>query len=118
MHGRKFKNNWLVFLNEWINKEIEYAKDNWLNSLERDLINLRTAILVNRLSTMAYDDNPNMTVSVHLLDIVKKHIFFYLWSDRIFLEKCFAVVSCLNLKFARRLYRMINNVLKLKMKKY
>lgn len=118
LNGRKFKKNWLIYLENGINQEIAYAKENKLWSLRRKLLVARVGVVVNWLSTMAYDNKPNMTVSVQLLDIVKKDMFFYLWSDRTFLEKCFAVVSCFNLKFAWRLYRMINNLLKLKMKKY
>lgn len=117
LHGRKFKKNWLVFLNEWINKEIEYAKNNNLFGLERDLLNSRTVILINWLSTMAFDMTPDMKVAIPLLNLVKKNLFFYLKLNRPFFEKCFGVVSCINLRFSWWLYRIINKYFSLNMKK-
>ena len=110
-HSKKFRKDWMIFLDEWINQEIEYAKNKWLKRLEKLLINARYGIILKWFRVIASQDQIDMDVVNILLKYVKADIWLFLKSKRSISKKLFILISCVNFKLACQIYKILDHTL-------
>lgn len=109
VHTKKFKKNWLIFIKDGLNKEIEYAEKNKLYSLKKWLIKSKVGYAVYWLSILSLEDFPDIDSVKFLQKIVKKHLITYLKSKRSLIKKCFAIFVSFDFKRASSIYKLIMN---------
>ena len=112
-HAKKFRKDWLIFLEQWINQEILYAKENKLPKLEKLLIDARYGILLKWFRVIAGENKIDMKIVNKLLRYVRKDLLQFLKSKRSIVKKLFILLSCVNFKFACLIYRVINRFIKI-----
>jgi len=109
-HTKKFRKNRYIYLENGINKEISYAHEKKLYSLEKKLINARSEIMLKWLSYLALDKNPDTKDIEKLLKIMRDNLILFFKSKWRFAVKCFALIVCFNYKLASFLYKLINKI--------
>lgn len=112
-HAKKFRKDRLIFLEQWINQEILYAKENKLPKLEKLLIDARYGILLKWFRVIAGENKIDMKIVNKLLRYVRKDLLQFLKSKRSIVKKLFILLSCVNFKFACLIYRVINRFIKI-----
>jgi len=107
LHTKKFRKNRFIFLNEWINQEILYAKERSLHKLENLLIDARCGIIIKWLSIIFLENKIDQVDAENLLKLIRQNIFLFLKSKRNIIKKLFVLVACVNVKFASKIYKLM-----------
>ena len=109
VHTKEFNKNWLIFIKDGLDKEIEYAKKNKLYSLKKCLIVWKVGYAVYWLSLLSLTDSPDIDSVKFLQEITREYLITYLKSKRNLIKKCFAILVCFNFKLASFIYKFIIN---------
>lgn len=109
---KKFKKNYLFFL-EVLDMEMNYAKENGLYKLKKEIYDTKLATIVNWLGMLALDTNLDIKSIEILLSIMKKNFIKYLKTRDKISKKVFLMTSCISFKLSSRIYKSMINIKKL-----